>query len=60
MKILNFPQLLVADAPIKKSKKIVYPLSEHFWDTKYKNKFWFCTLIKKSSYKPSWNYYIFF
>ena len=33
------------------SKKFVYTLSQHFWDTKYKNIFLFFALIKKIFYK---------
>ena len=50
LKILDFTQLFVADAPMKNKK--FYPLSEHFWDTQYKYNLDFFALIKKYYYKP--------
>ena len=50
LKILDFSQLFMADAPMQ--KKSFNPRAEHFWDTQYKNILNFFALIKKSSYKP--------
>ena len=40
LKFLDFSQLLVADTPMK------YTLSQHFWNTQYKNYFDFFPFIK--------------
>ena len=54
MKILDFAQLYVADAPMKEKnpKVLFYSLSEQFWDTQYKNNLDFLALINKYFYTP--------
>ena len=38
LKILNFAQLVIAGAPVKKIQQILfYPRAEHFWDSQNKN-----------------------
>ena len=49
LKILDFSQLFIADAPMKRKLKILlYPPADPFWDTQYKNILNLFASIKKN------------